>query len=559
MNTWIWALVLSVATGPVFAQQAATTTGPVELRVDNLTNPLGIDDPTPKFSWQLRDPEPGAKQTAYEVMVASSPELLAHGKADVWDSGRVASEQSLNVRYGGPALKPSARYSWCVKLWGANGKTYAASETAWWETGLMSQDAWKAQWIGWETPEEATVRHAPADWIASPDAKSPAIAKDAEQRFAYRATIMLPQAVKFAALYATGQDTVAAWVNGAQALTEDPLPRYKHTPWKKFVRADVTAHLSAGKNTVAIEALHYVVNPNGMATDNAPPMIATLVVEYADGTWASFGSNTEWKTAIGATEGWQQKDFDDSGWKAALVWMPLSSRRSESLGHPWIPDSVKELRYTFTVEKPVRSARLYATALGAYQMFVNELPVSDQVLAPGWTDYRERVVYQIYDVTDQVVHGKNFMGAFLAPGWYETPLEWFQQPNNYGDTPPALRAQLRIEHGRSCGLSTRTAAWSGWRRMRAGRRGGYSFCTPRYTMANRRTRVRGFNRSRVKPATLRSLRRLHKSSIRRRWRLSRRTFRRSAWRRLSKRKPPPSPSRAFLSTTSDRIFPAWRA
>jgi alpha-L-rhamnosidase len=446
MNTWIWALVLSVATGPVFAQQAATTTGPVELRVDNLTNPLGIDDPTPKFSWQLRDPEPGAKQTAYEVMVASSPELLAHGKADVWDSGRVASEQSLNVRYGGPALKPSARYSWCVKLWGANGKTYAASETAWWETGLMSQDAWKAQWIGWETPEEATVRHAPADWIASPDAKSPAIAKDAEQRFAYRATIMLPQAVKFAALYATGQDTVAAWVNGAQALTEDPLPRYKHTPWKKFVRADVTAHLSAGKNTVAIEALHYVVNPNGMATDNAPPMIATLVVEYADGTWASFGSNTEWKTAIGATEGWQQKDFDDSGWKAALVWMPLSSRRPESLGHPWIPDSVKELRYTFTVEKPVRSARLYATALGAYQMFVNELPVSDQVLAPGWTDYRERVVYQIYDVTDQVVHGKNFMGAFLAPGWYETPLEWFQQPNNYGDTPPALRAQLRIEH-----------------------------------------------------------------------------------------------------------------
>ena len=69
-------------------------------------------------------------------------------------------------------------------------------------------------------------------------------------------------------------------------------------PWKKFVRADVAAQLSAGKNTVAIEVLHYVVNPNGMATDDAPPMIATLVVEYADGTWASFASNAEWKTAI---------------------------------------------------------------------------------------------------------------------------------------------------------------------------------------------------------------------------------------------------------------------
>ena len=452
MHTWTLGVVLSLAAGSALAQQPAITSGPAELRVDNLTNPLGIDDPAPKFSWQLRDAEMGAKQTAYEVLVASSPELLAQGKADVWDSGRVASGQSLNVRYGGPSLKASTRYSWCVKLWSADGRAYAAGETAWFETGLMSQDAWKAQWIGYETPEEATVRHAPAEWIANPDAKSQAIAKDAEQRFAYRTTIALPQTVKFAALYATGRDTVAAWVNGAQVLNENPLPPYKQMPWKKFVRADVTSQLGVGKNALAIEVLHYVVNPNGMATDDAPPMIATLVVEYADGSWASFSSNTEWKTAInsggkGAAAGWQQASFDDAAWKAALVWMPLSSRRSESLGHPWIPDTVKELRHSFTVDKPVKSARLYATALGAYMMNLNEWwNTGDQVLAPGWTDYRERVVYQTYDVTGQVVQGKNAISALLAPGWYETPLEWFQQPNNYGVTPPALRAQLRIEH-----------------------------------------------------------------------------------------------------------------
>ena len=79
-------------------------------------------------------------------------------------------------------------------------------------------------------------------------------------------------------------------------------------------------------------------------------------------------------------------------------------------------------------------------------MFLNGKRVSDDVLAPGWTDYREHVKYQTYDVTAQLVPGKNAIGALLAPGWYETPLEWFQQPNNYGDTPPALRAQLRIEH-----------------------------------------------------------------------------------------------------------------
>jgi alpha-L-rhamnosidase len=440
-----WGLVLSAAAA-IAGQQPANTAGPANLQVDNLKTPLGIDDPTPHFSWQLQDPTVGARQTAYEVMVASTPELLQHGQADVWESGRVESGGSIDIPYAGPSLKPSTRYFWRVKLWGAASKPYRESESSWWETGLMNQDAWHAQWIGYETPEEATVRHAPAVWIANPDAKSPEVGNGPEQRFAYRATITLAEPVRFATLYATGQDTVSAWVNGAQVLTEDPLPPYKQLPWKKFVRADVTKNLSAGVNSIAIEALHYVVNPNGMATDDAPPMISTLVVEYEDGSWMSFTSNPAWKTAFQPAAGWHEKSFDDSGWKAAEAWHPLSPRRSESQGNPWIPDSVKALRHGFNVTSPVKSARLYATALGAYEMFLNGKRIGDQVLSPGWTDYRERVVYQTYDVTKLIGQGENAIGALLAPGWYETPLEWFQQPNDYGTTPPALRAQLRIEH-----------------------------------------------------------------------------------------------------------------
>src|SRR6516162_1630122 len=81
--------------------------GPVELRVDNLKNPLGIDDPAPRFSWQLRDAAQGARQTAYEVKVASAAAHLTQGKADVWTSGRVDSPQSMNVVYKGPSLVPS--------------------------------------------------------------------------------------------------------------------------------------------------------------------------------------------------------------------------------------------------------------------------------------------------------------------------------------------------------------------------------------------------------------------------------------------------------------------
>jgi alpha-L-rhamnosidase len=439
-------LVLVVPAFPLAAQNHAAFTGPVALQVDNLKAPLGIDDPAPHFSWQLQDAVRGAKQTAYQVLVASRLDLLRTGKPDIWDSGRIESAQSLNIRYAGPELKPSTRYFWCVKAWGATGKPYVASAFSWWETGLLTQASWRADWIGYEMPEEAAVRHAPSEWIANPDARTLAAEKGTEQRFAYRTSVTLAGPVRHATLYATAQDTVSAWVNGSQVLAASTLPAWKQLPWKKFVRADVTAQLAKGDNSIAIQSVHFVANPNGMATEDAPPMIATLIVEYADGTRASFVSGTQWKTAIHLPHGWQAKGFDDSGWKQSVDWRQMASPSSSSPGHPWIPDSVKQIRHTFTVSGGIKSARLYSTALGAYEMFLNGRRVSDDVLAPGWTDYRERVVYQTYDVTALLKNGNNAIGALLAPGWYETPLEWFQQPNDYGITPPALRVQLRIEH-----------------------------------------------------------------------------------------------------------------
>ena len=439
-------LALGLAILPMCAQKAAPAAGPVELKVDELKTPLGIDDPAPRFSWQLRDPARGAAQTAYEVQVATKAELLRQGKADVWTSGRVASGASLNVRYAGPELVPGTRYFWRVKAWGAADKAYPESETAWWETGLLGPEGWRGPWIGYETKEEDAVRHAEAAWVANPDADALAAEKKNEESFAYRQTVTLPKPVRRATLYAAAEDTVSAWINGAQVLKADPLPAWKQMPWKKYVHADAKGHLTQGPNTIAIEAIHYVVNPNGMAVDEASPMSATLFVEYTDGTTATFGSSLAWKTATHAAAGWEKKGFDDTGWKNPVAYKQTMGLQSEPLGHPWIPDTVKALRTEFAVGKPVKSARLYATALGAYELFLNGKRVGSDVLAPGWTDYRKRLKYQVYDVTAQVASGANALGALLAPGWYSTPLEWFQQPNNYGETPPALRAQLRIDY-----------------------------------------------------------------------------------------------------------------
>ena len=104
---------------PVATAQASS---PAVLRVDDMTTPLGIDDAQPRFSWQLRDSRQDARQSAYRLLVASKPELLAVGKADVWDSGRVASEQSVGIQYAGPVIAPSTRYYWKVLVWDQAGE-----------------------------------------------------------------------------------------------------------------------------------------------------------------------------------------------------------------------------------------------------------------------------------------------------------------------------------------------------------------------------------------------------------------------------------------------------
>ena len=335
ITAW-FALALLLALAPASKAAPAAFTGPVELRVDNNRNPLGIDDPAPRFSWQLHDPTRGARQTAYKLEIASHPELLGQNKPDIWDSGRIESAESLNVRYAGRALAPSTRYFWRVKLWNASGKPYPPSQPTWFETGLLTADAWRAQWIGFETAEESAVRSAPSVWIASPDAKALAREKAPEQRFAYRATVTLARPVLHAALFATAQDTVSAWLNGAPVLTADKLPPWQQVPWKKFVRADVTARLAPGVNTIAIEAVHYVVNPNGMAGEGAPPMMATLVVEYADGTWSTFATVRNGRPP--STPLW-------AGNKAASttppgrMQPPLFRLDRRPARHPWIPDS----------------------------------------------------------------------------------------------------------------------------------------------------------------------------------------------------------------------------
>ncbi len=427
---------------------SASVGKPTHLACDSLDQPLGIDSAQPLLSWQLQDAGFGARQTAYRIKVATKPALLAGAKPDVWDSGRITSDKSFGVVYGGPELAPSTRYYWSVELWDKDGKPYPASES-WWETGLL-KESWKAQWIGYEDAEHRAARESGATWITNADVSTQSAQEGRDTQHDFRFRFQLPGPVKRAALFVTGEDSSAAWVNGKQVLETVPLPPWKQAPWKTYLRKDVTAELRAGRNLLAVGVTLYgAPSANGMGSSetNRTPMNACLYVEMMDGSTMVWTSGKEWKAALDAKQNWYSPEYDDSAWQSAIAYVPPATPMSTAaLGNPWQTGPVKLLRHSFEISRPVISARLYATALGAYRFQINGARVGDQVLSPGWDDFRARVPYQAYDVTRQLKTGQNAIAAWLAPGWYTTPLMWFRQGYNYGDTPPALKAQLRLEH-----------------------------------------------------------------------------------------------------------------
>ena len=111
------------------------------------TNPLGIDVTTPRLSWQLETARQGARQSAYRILASSNREALEGGNAELWDSGRVESDTSVHIPYGGDTLRSRQRMYWRVTVWDETGAA-AESDVSWFEMGLLSRDDWQASWVG---------------------------------------------------------------------------------------------------------------------------------------------------------------------------------------------------------------------------------------------------------------------------------------------------------------------------------------------------------------------------------------------------------------------------
>jgi len=128
---------------------AASSIMPLDLRCEYATNPLGIETAAPRLSWRLHSSGRDEMQSAYQVLVASSPDKLVEGQADLWDSGKVPSSESIQIAYRGAKLASRQRCYWKVRVWDKADRPSPFSETAWWEMGLLSPGDWDAEWIGY--------------------------------------------------------------------------------------------------------------------------------------------------------------------------------------------------------------------------------------------------------------------------------------------------------------------------------------------------------------------------------------------------------------------------
>jgi alpha-L-rhamnosidase len=146
--------------------------------------------------------------------------------------------------------------------------------------------------------------------------------------------------------------------------------------------------------------------------------------------------------------------LDESDWTAGWIAAPLRSLRREN----W--DPVPLFRTTFMLDSPVEHARVYATALGVYRLWVNGTEVtSDALLRPGWTDYNTRVYHQTFDVGALLAAGENVVGVELAKGWYAGRIGLQREIELYG-AQPGMRLQLEAGSGPA---AVRVASGTDWR------------------------------------------------------------------------------------------------
>jgi len=293
-------------------------TGVENLRCEYLINPLGVDSPNPRLSWNLMDTRLGAAQYAYQILVSTDSASVKTGTGEIWDSHKVSSDAML-VRFAGNKLVPFSKYFWSVSVWN-DKEEKVTSEIASFETGMMGIENWTGSWI-------------------SDD-------KDIHEKAApyFRKEFQTKKEIKQARAYIAAGGLFELYINGKKTGDHVLDPAYTRFDRRNlYVTFDVTSQLQSGQNAIGVLLGNGWYNHQSTAVwnfhnapwRNRPTFCMDLRITYTDGTTKIISTGKDWKTSLSPVifnsiytaehydarleqAGWCEPEFDDSKWNSVI-------------------------------------------------------------------------------------------------------------------------------------------------------------------------------------------------------------------------------------------------
>ena len=344
------ALVLCLLVSALGYGQQLPSSAVADLRCEYGVDPLGIDAAAPRLGWRMVSDRNGARQSAYQVLVASSPEKLTEAGADRWNSGKVTSPASVHVTYRGKTLRSRDRCYWKVRVWDETGSPTDWSAPARWTMGLLDTTDWHARWI--------SSKYAPVSTLRTSFVSEPQNFDDSDSTAIYlRKEIGLGGGeIERATVSVSGLGYYELSLNGEKVgdhVLDPAFTDYQRTV--QYLTYDVTDQLRADSNAIGVILGNgfynlptqdlFQMNRANWKTPNK--FLFNLYVEYADGSAREIVSDTSWRWGYGEIvynslrggetidlnqrqPGWNTLDFDDSHWQPVVeVPAPIGKLRAQ--------------------------------------------------------------------------------------------------------------------------------------------------------------------------------------------------------------------------------------
>ncbi|MGV3767441.1 MAG: glycoside hydrolase family 78 protein [Chitinophagaceae bacterium] len=329
MKKYIVLFFLLMASSALPAQQTSLFT----LRCEHLPNPIGIDAPQPRLQWAVKTA--AQHQSHYRIMVDTDSAKLVKGAASNWNTGKIASAQTL-VTYQGKKLDPFTRYFWKVEVWTHSGKSPVSSPIAYFETGMMEGKNWQGAWIS----DGEDMHFKPAPY--------------------FRKSFQRSKKIRSARVYIAAAGLFELSLNGEKTGNHRLDPMYTRFDKRNlYVTFDVTQQLKQGNNSIGVILGNGWYNHQSTAVWNfhkagwraRPSFLLNLRIRYADGSVETIATDTSWKTSTGSItfnsiytaehydarqeqEGWDTPSFNDAHWRNAMLSKAPSTQITAQALHP---------------------------------------------------------------------------------------------------------------------------------------------------------------------------------------------------------------------------------